>query len=281
MNIFLSIKNKKHENKYYESMDYYTAQSLYTQALLGASALIFIPIVQYDIMKASKFNPSAIAYGVFKCVFFLVLVITGLSARLFWKRLQKYHRAARWGLDLLNMSFAAFLCWTYSKDRLANTLVSGWWNGLIAMTVFLSVSRWYLKIIAYSTVVTVAFTFQYLENRTAKIPLTMACIILYFALSTYFLHRYEISRFLEKQKLFEESETFKQMLDLTTDGIIITSLQEEMMYKNWDDQRYVWWNEKESSEQNMRDIKVDHKKSVFNLSSLTLPTNVISTVISL
>lgn len=278
MNVFLSIKNKKHENKYYESMDHYTAQSLYTQALLGVLALIFIPFVQYETIKKSNFNPSAIAYGVSKCVFFLALVITGLSARLFWKRLQKYHRAARWGLDLLNLLLAAYLCWTYSKDRLQNTLISGWWNAFIVMTVFISISRWYLKIIAYSSVVAVAFTVQYMEIHATRILLTMACILIYFALSTYFLHRYEISRFLEKQKLYEETKTFKQILDLTTDGIMIYSLKEELMYKNWEDQRYSWWNEQESTGQNLRSIKIDQKKSILNVTCASQTTNPINTV---
>lgn len=260
-------------------MDYYTAQSLYTQALLGATALIFIPIVQYELIKTSEFKASAIAYGVMKCLFFLVLVIAGLSARLLWKRLQKYHRAARWGLDLFNLLLASYLSWNFTRARLQNNLVSGWWNGLISMTVVTSISRWYLKIIAYAAIVAVAFTYQFLGDlNSPKIPLTMINIILYFALSTYFLHRFEISRFLEKQNLLEEAQAFKQMLDLTTDGIIIYSLKEELMYKNWDDQRYAWWNEKETTEYNLNNIKIDQKKSVLNITSASLSTNAINTV---
>lgn len=274
MNIFLSIKNKKHGCKYYESMEYYTAQSLYVQVIMGASSIIFILYNQISLMVQPVATQATMNSGISRIVFFFLLLMMGLIARLLRNKLQKYHKISRLGLDIINIGFSGYMTWIISQNT-SKPYYIGWWDCLVALSIVACISRWYLKILAFFTMILMAFLN---DPGSIRMMLILAAILIYYAFSTYFLQRYEISQFLEKQKLYEETQTFKQMLDLTTDGIIIYSFKEEMMYKNWEDQRYSWWSEKQNPEQNLMNIKIEKRKNIFDFTIFTTSPDTLNTV---
>ena len=266
------MKNTKKTLGYNENIDDYTAKMFHTHTFLGLAAIPFTPFTQYEFIKDSNFTNLSIAVGVLWCVFFWVLLIIGLVVRRLSKRLEKHPKTARWCLDLINTSIAGYLAWSSWHKSIGATnpkvgFISGWWNSLVALAVLNTISRWYLKILAYGTVVFCMFFKTFADTERLRVLFTLFEVMIYFMLSNFLSYRDSKKKFLEKQKLYEETQIFKEILDLTTDGILIYGLREGLMYRNWEKKKYKWWNEDQPINGNLKKIKIDVKNSNGNLTT--------------
>lgn len=267
MNVFLSIKNKQHKKKYNDNSDDYTTQSLHKHVILGISILPLSAINQYLLIQHADYSTEQIVFAVTWILLFIILLLVGLLVSPLQKRLKKRRSLVRFCLDIFYTSLAAFLAYLMYKralivDHLEIKFATGWFGCQITIAIFEIISRWYLKLISTLAVVCFIFCSVYKDTREIRMIITLIQLVIYYVLSIYFTHRDTIKRFLEKQKTYDEAQIFKEILDQTTDGILIYGLQEGKMYRNWEDKKkYSWWNEQQSVEENLKAIKVEQKKT--------------------
>lgn len=86
-------------------------------------------------------------------------------------------------------------------------------------------------------------------------------------LITYFNEKDRRKYFIEKQQLYEETKVYKEIFDLTSDGVIIYGLQEGTLYRNWSNEKHRWWDIDESIEQNFEKISLKGYKKISQLSA--------------
>ena len=265
------MKKKKPANTHYESMDDYTARLFHTHTILGMAAIPFTPYTQYETIKEANFSTQSIVLGFVWFGFFWALLFMGIIARRMRKRLERQPKAARWCLDIITMLLSGILIWNMthkSKSHDDDTqirFVTGWWNGLVTLSVLSTISRWYLRALSYAGVVAGITITAFLDTDRIRALFILIQIMIYFVLSNFLSERGSRKKFLEKQKLYEETQVFKEILDQTTDGILIYGLQEGLMYRNWENNKYKWWKEDQTIDQNLKKIKMDQKKSDINL----------------
>ena len=256
--------------EYNENMDDYTARMFHRHAILGLATLPFSPFNHYEAIKEANFSTRSIVYGVLWCSFFWVLLIMGIVARRFTKKFEKHPKIWRWVLDIMTTLLAGFLIWSMTQKSRPNDIPQtkqaiGWWISLIALSVFNTISRWYLRTLAYIAVVATMTINAYLETGKLRMLFLFIQMTIYYVFSNFLSHRDSKKKFLEKQKLHEETQIFKEILDQTTDGILIYGLQEGLMYRNWEKNKYKWWREDQAIDGNFKEIKIDQKKSSGNL----------------
>ena len=265
MSSLFQIKQKNRATGFNENMEDYTAKMFHTHAILGLAAIPFTPYNQYEVIK-DNYSTLAVVLGVAWCLLFWTLLILGTIARRLTKRFEKHPKAARWCLDILTTLLGVFLLWTTlqkskTSDNSQIRYVTGWWNSLVTLSVLNTISRWYLRTFAYATIVSSMAIKTYLDTDKIRPLFILVEIMVYFVLSNFLSYRDSKKKFLEKQKLYEETRIFKEILDQTTDGILIYGLQEGLMYRNWEQKKYQWWKEDQTIDGNLKQIKIDLKKS--------------------
>ena len=268
---------------YNENMDDYTARIFHSHAILAVAAIPFSFYIHYDGIREANFAPRSIINGVLWCSFFWVLLIMGIVARRFTKKFEKHPRFWRWALDLMTTSLAGFLIWSVALNvgKSVNPYaryVTGWWSSLMCLSIFSTISRWYLRTMAYTSVVAIVVIYAYIETGKLRVLFILFQVLIYFVLSNFLSDRNSKRKFMEKQKLYEETQVFKEILDQTTDGILIYGLKEGLMYRNWETNKYKWWKEGHTLDENLKMIKVDQKKSTGNL--ITQPIVIIELSLS-
>ena len=264
------MKHKKPAAEYNENIEDYTARIFHTHAILGLAALPFTPYNQYEIMKQSNFSANSIIHGVGWNLFFLILFIMGICARKFKKRFERHPKISRWCFDIMTTCLAGYLSWASIEKSEAPgdsqiKFIGGWWISMITLSLLNTISRWYLRTLAYAAIVLNITIKAYAELCQLRLILILVEIMIYFLLSNYLSEKDSKKKFMEKQKLYEETQVFKDILDQTTDGILIYGLQEDLIYRNWENNKYKWWKEGQALDENLKQIKIDQKKSSGNL----------------
>lgn len=284
MNVCLGIKNKKHEKIYNDHLiDSHTNPSIHRHVILGISVLPLTTYNQYlSILDRGRTADQIVTSVVWIFLLFLLLVV-GLVVMRLNKRLQKRRREVRFCLDIFYTLISGYLAWVLVKraqapDHLEVKFGIGWYTCFITVAIIESISRWYLKVLSYLAIICTLYIKVYVDTRQMSMILAWLQLLIYLTLSTYFSHRDAVKRFIEKQKMYEETQTFRDIFDQTTDGILIYGLKEGEISRNWKNKKqYHWWNEQLSVEENLKAIKVEQKKmlvdnlepELFNVSDLS------------
>lgn len=266
MNFFLEYKNKQYDSKYHGNLDSYTAHMIFTHMILGIAALPIVPISQFVVLSEITELSTRIANGIKWISFFILLFVLGLLARTFRSKLARYQRKVRWALDLFYTALSAYmviLFWDGITGHAASgtQYLIGWWHCLICYTTLSVISRWYLKAAAFVMIVGRLTIGHYLNTGSMFSIMVMIEIIAFLLLNAYFYERDEKKRFIEKQKLSEESQIFREILDHATQGIIICDLQGGIQFRNWAHGKYSWWNEESSLTGNFDQIFVEQQRN--------------------
>ena len=263
MNIFLSIKNKKHRDK----IAAYMTPSLHNHVILGIAILPMALYMNVKNWQRANGAIEKILIGVFWWTFLLLLFLGGFLATYLYKRFKKHENRVKLCLDIFYTASSGFLAWQmitraprYTNSELG--FKSGWLASVICVAVFEVISRLYLKLIANLILICCLFIKIYFDTHDLPVVFNIVQTGLFYCLSIYFTHRDTIKRFLEKQKIHEETEIFKEVLDQTTEGILIYGLKEGEMYRNWKSKKKNWWNEQLSVTENFKAIIVEQKKTL-------------------
>lgn len=269
MNVFLKFNNKKHESDYYSNLDTYTSHMMITHTVLAVAALPIVPVnlILLKVQHPESFPllyPNAVQWG----IFYAVLLILGLLARKYRNQLEKHKKVARWVLDLFYTGLCCYLVvflWHTMQGGgdPAVEYLAGFWHCLVCVTTLNIISRWWLKIAAFLVVILRLTVGSYLkDNQTVFLTVTIEIIIFLF-FSTYLQERAEKRRFIEKYKLQMETLALKEILDQTTEKIIICDLEERVQFRKSTHGKQNWWNENHGLIENLKQLRVEQQKNFF------------------
>lgn len=94
------------------------------------------------------------------------------------------------------------------------------------------ISRWYMKLIAYLILILWFGIKTIVVQQNYVIVVILCQAIVFLILHTYFQERADKLRFLEKQTLVEETEALREIMEQTTEAIVVCGMDEGVLYKN-------------------------------------------------
>ena len=261
MDYFLNFKNKSYDAQYHESIDPYLSKIIRSNLVTMVVVVPFLPYTHYWQFKMS--GGTQFASNIVRTVLMTsVYLFLGIVAIFIHKNrafLQRHRKAARWVFDILFNMIAGY--YAYQFFRFARSGHSaevqhmyGWWQAFLCVTTFSPISRWYLKLSAYLIVILTIGTGVYLDTNSGQCLIKMFQMAFLEVLLTYFSEKDRRKYFIEKQHLYEETKVYKEIFDMTSDGVIIYGLEEGMLYRNWANEKHRWWNADDSIEQNFEKI---------------------------
>lgn len=263
MDLLLNFKNKAYETEYHASIDSYLRKIIKSNLAVGIVVLPFTPYIAYLAFRNSEDGWSAVLIRrtVTNASLYAILILVAMFIYKAWSKLIKHKTITRWIFDIFFIAVAgyyAYQFWDVNKgtsDSTTNYLM-GWYQCLLTVALFGPISRWYLKLTAYLVII-LRFGIQiHLQNQSEFVLVRLIQMILLEALLTYSNERDARKYFLEKQSLYEESKVFKEIFDMTSDGVIIYGLQDGMSFQNGYSQKCVWWQSERNLQQNLQKIKL-------------------------
>lgn len=245
MDIFLNFKNKAYETQFFGSIDPYLSKVIKASLISIIVVVPFLPYANYLLFQGSTLedNLRRVILGSGIYVLLAIGVLIAYKKREFLRRHQKATRA---GYDIFFAMIAGYYAYSFydfnkkGADPMVN-YVMGWFQCLLAVTLFSPISRWYLKLAAFLAIILRCGIGAYQTSESAFVLLQVLRMILLEVLLTYYHERDRRKYFLEKQALHEETKVFKEIFDLTSDGVVIYGLREGMLFRNWSHDKYRWW----------------------------------------
>ena len=272
MDLLLRFKARNYDRKYHDDLELYTSRMIVSHSILCAVILPFVPLVQYYSYNEQAdvsviIRRTGLQYGVN-----LFLLFLSLFLRKYRSKLVKRQSTVRWLLDILYCLVEAYEAYFYSEGvRLRAGFQSyfwGWWNSLQAAIKINIISRWYMKAIAYLILIMTFGISSYIDQDNKAILVTLVQAVIFLGLQTYFQERTEKKHFLEKQKLFEETEALRDIIEQTSVSVMICGIEEGLLFKN--SKKYEWWSDELSLEDNFSKVKLDTKGNAVNTLLLAL-----------
>lgn len=275
MDYLLNFKNRKYEAHYYAQIDPYLTKIVRSSLIASISVLAFLPYTCYvQFQNAEAPVMDTIRRTIFGVFIFVILGLVSLFIQCKKAFLRRHGKATRWGFDIffnLVAGFVAFQFYDFYKDTTSplSMFILGWWECLLVVTFFGPISRWYLKLSAYLIVILRVGISIYLATGSAFMLIKLFQMIILEVFLCYFHEKDRRRYFLEKQSLYEETKVYKEIFDLTSDGIIIYGLQEEVLFRNWSNEKHRWWKIDDSVEQNFQKILLKGFKKVLPIELVT------------
>lgn len=273
MDYFLNFKNKSYEAQYYEPIEPYLSKIVRSDIVI---VLVMVPVLPYTYYWQFHSGTSTVEENIVRTVtgsvIFVFMGLVGLFIHKNWDHLRRHPKASRWSFDILLVLIAGYFAYqffyfTQDHDSSMFQYIYGWLQGFLCVVTFSPISRWYLKLFAYLIVILRVGIGCYLLSYSHLLLIKMFQMVLLEILITYFNEKDRRKYFIEKQQLYEETKVYKEIFDLTSDGVIIYGLQEGTLYRNWSNEKHRWWDIDESIEQNFEKISLKGYKKISQLSA--------------
>ena len=276
MDIFLNFKNKNYEAQFFDSVDPYLSKIVKSSLIFLVVIVPFYAYTQYLLFQ----NPTVdLATNIRRCILgFSIYIILGFAVLFIYKKkalLRKHQKATRWSFDvflLLISGYYAYQYYDFNKDGVdpLTQYMLGWWQCLLAVTLFSPISRWYLKLASFVAIIVRIGVGTYITTESELALIKMFQMVILEVLLTYYHEKDRRRYFIEKQALHEETKVYKEIFDLTSDGVIIYSLKDGMIFRNWANDKYRWW-QGEDCRQNFERIVLKGYKQL-----APLPANMVN-----
>ena len=273
MDHLLKFKNKKYEAYYYGPVEPYLMKIV--RACL-ISVIVVVPFLPYTLYVQWKHGiasvPAFVRRCILACLVYVILAVLVLAIYKYWDFLRKHRKFTRWSLDIffnLVSGFWSFQFYDFNSDSSdpLNQFIYGWWECFLVISVFSAISRWYLKLTAFLIIIIRIGIGVYISTGSDLLLIKMFQMIALEILIIYYHEKDRRKFFIEKQHLHEETKAYKEIFDLTSDGVIIYGLQEGTLYRNWSNEKSRWWKTEDNDEQNFEKILLKGYKKVAQLSS--------------
>lgn len=246
-----------------------------THLFLVIACLPIVPYSQYQRYQKNADLGLVIQRALMICGFYIFFLIFALLLRRYKTRLEPHKKWVRWALDIIYNGASYYftsLMWQSQKieDAVLQRYLAGWLHMLIVTALFKIISRWYLKVTAYLIpILQIGIgTYQAPVDKNGNPSHNVGVVLVavqftaLLILTVYWNERTERKIFLEKQKLDDETQTFKEILDQSTDGIIIYEIkQNELQFWNPSIVNFNWWNRSLTLRDNLQKITITSRKN--------------------
>ena len=235
MNFCLGFKNSDHSQAFVSDFSTRIERKSIKGLIINGWYAVSI-IAQMIAEKRTVSSPGDI-WTMSKLAIVLLWIIGIFSIRLKLEQLKKYHKLIFFLFDLVQCvaALSFFLVFNSGLDKIDGNklLIIGWTTGLQYIAGVLLIDSWQLK--TMHVLFQAAFFATYFGLAAKGSPSTyiyLANIFLEFGFFFYFSEKFTRMEFLEKRKMYEDSEAVKSILDDITEGIVIINRQNKILYLN-------------------------------------------------
>ena len=237
MNCLLEFKQKEHYGAYLRGFSIRLRKRFFLGLIINILiAIVFV--IQYLISPQSYSCGMLIWFGIRTALSFLWIVgIYYILRRL--SKYSKYSRTIDLTLDLVALiTNANFISVVGNVDpEIFGDLglyIYGWTFGVIFTCLLSKIGSWRLKVLGIVFQTCFFVMSLHLKSQPGKVLvyLRLVQVILTYIAVIYIEERYERSDFLEKRKIYEDSEAIKTILNDITEGILIVSPESQILYAN-------------------------------------------------
>lgn len=277
MNRLLTFKHKPYENAYNKDLEAYTSHVIRSHLLIALIVLPFLPIKQYwNIRKYSNLR-DGLRDSLILLFFYLIVLVINLVVRKFRTHCERFTDKLIWTMDMLHAFLSIFLSFVIISESKTHTdprerYLDGWWTAIICVAFFSTISNWFLRISAYSTLILRSgLSFFVTQNNYSELITTLQ-IILFLSLKTYYDERRKREFFIEKQELREESQFLKGLQSRVKVGVAACDLKGKVVFNSMSQQIHRWWRSDRSNEQNLSQITITRRKETWDDLTVRLAT---------
>ena len=259
MNFCLGFKNNDHSQAFVSDF----SSRIERKSIKGLiiNGWFAVSIITQQIAEKRPLSSPGEIWTMVKLVIVLLWIIGIFSIRLKLEQLKKYHKLIFFLFDIVQCCAALsfFLVFNSGLEKVgSNLLLSiGWTSGLQYIAGVLLIDSWQLKVVHVLFQTTFfAMYFGLTATGVFSTYIYLADIVLMYGLFFYFSEKFTRMEFLEKRKMYEDSEAVKSILDDITEGIVIITRQNKILYMNQPVQKMFKLEQLKSTEELFSRIKI-------------------------
>ena len=237
MNCILAFKQKEHYGAYLSGFSIRLKKRFFLGLIINALIAIVV-LIQY-LLSPQSYSREVLAWFGIRTILSAVWIVGIYYILRRLSRYSKYSRMIDLTLDVVGMITSANMlsvlgsvqCEYYGSMGL---YVYGWSQGLLFVSVISIIGSWRLK--ALGTFLQIGFfivsLFREYQAGAEVVTIRLVQVLIMYIAVIYIEERYERSDFLEKRKIYEDSEAIKTILNDITEGILIVSPERQILYAN-------------------------------------------------
>ena len=276
MNICLRFKNKAHNQAFVS--DFSTRIKRKSIKGLIINGCFAAGIIAQQIAKNQPITSRAEGWSLIKVAIALLWIVGIFFISLKLERVKKCHKLIFLLFDIVQCCAAlSFIPMSHSAfkemgDNLALSI--GWGAGLQYIAGILLIDSWQIRtahVFFQSIFYTLNLAFNGQSTYSSYIYLIDSIVM--YVLFFYFSEKFTRMEFLEKRKMYEDSEAVKSILDDITEGIVIITRQSKILYMNQPVQKMFRLEQQKTTEELFSRIKIKSMMSSGTSKSPTLLPN--------
>lgn len=257
MNVWLGFKNSKHYDAYVSNFPTRVKRKFIIGLIVNGS--FAVSVIAQRIALGAKPTSFAEKWALTKISISLLWIIGVFSIRLKLEKFKKYHKLIFFLFDIVQSCAAFNFHPIVSMGKVAGIQPSTitWISGLHYVAALLLIESWKIRVVhVFSQVLLFLVYIESVEKIT--IPVLVFLIIAFLMFSSFFYFREKFTRmeFLEKRKMYEDSEAVKSILDDITEGIVIINKQKKILYLNQPVQKMLKLNQHETTDDIFSRIRI-------------------------
>ena len=259
MNVWLGFKNSKHNDAYVSDFPTRLKRKFIIGLIInGWFALCFV--IQRITLSTAPLSFSE-QWAFIKIAISLFWIIGIFSIRLKLEKFRKYHKLIFIIFDIVQccvaLNFYPILSSGSEKSAGIQQTTITWSSGLNYIAAVLLIESWQIRVAhVFSQVLLFLVYIGSVEKIGAPVLIFLINAFLMYASFFYIREKFTRMEFLEKRKMYENSEAVKSILDDITEGIVIINKQKKILYLNQPVQKMLKLNQHETTDDIFSRIRI-------------------------
>ena len=259
MNFCLGFKNSNHNQAFVSDFSTRMKRKLIKGLIINGC--FAVSIIAQMIIENRPLATRGEIWTVARVAIALFWIVGIFSIRLKLEKVKKYHKFIFFLFDIVQSvaALSFFAIFNPGLDLIGGTpiLTIGWATGVQYIAGVLLIESWLLKV-AHVFFQTTLFSMYFGLNSggTSSTYIYITNIFVMFGLFFYFSEKFTRMEFLEKRKMYEDSEAVKSILDDITEGIVIINRQNKILYMNQPVQKMFKLEQHKTTEELFSRIKI-------------------------
>ena len=241
MNVLLGFKSDQHSNAFFSSFSVRVRRKVFEGLAINGTNVLSI-IVQL-ILEPGTITSNSLIWIFIKLSIALFWMLGILCIRMRLEKLRKYHKIIFLLFNVLQTLSLTNLFPYFSQAQQKSLgplglLIYGWCIGIEYVCGSVLIDSWQMKVMhCLGQVIFFAVYVFEVEAQPRSVFIILLAMFFMFSFSVYLREKYTRVDFLEKRKIYENSEAVKTILDDITEGIVIINQNKDILYLNQPVQR--------------------------------------------
>lgn len=232
MNFCLGFKKSKHSEAFVSDFSTRVKRKFINGLIING--WIAVTAIAQRIVSSSGSPTEIWSFTRISITLFWILALFFVSFKL--EKFKKCHKLIFLLFDLVqcfgSLSLLPIFIKTEVKYELLSPITNSWCSGLQYIAGILLIESWQIKVLHLLCQIVFFSVYIGIVKSDATPIVYLVCVFFMYAFFFYFREKFTRMEFLEKRKIYEDSEAVKSILDDITEGIVIINQQKKILYFN-------------------------------------------------